>query len=83
MKTSLTNLGRVLSKTEQQHINGGGTCQYYSANSGLRRVGLSRAQAINFLHEAGDRWCCDSCGTASWADAPSVGPTMPKTVILN
>ncbi|QKX05039.1 hypothetical protein HN014_08955 [Aquimarina sp. TRL1] len=80
MKTSLANLGRILNKMEQQHINGGGTCQYYSANSGLRRVGLSMEEAKGLLHNAEDHWCCNSCSTASWANAPTEGDGKPRVI---
>ena len=68
MKKQILNLGRKLSRAEQQKINGGsGSCQYYNGALGCRMSGLTSSGAQAQLHTPLDHWCCESCDTASWA----------------
>ncbi|MDX8554959.1 hypothetical protein MK851_15190 [Tenacibaculum sp. 1B UA] len=66
----------VLEKKQQESVNGGGTCGYtttfitydYDGNAYETTVtdyGVSKADAKKAV-SAGGRWCCESCGSASW-----------------
>jgi len=67
MLQNILNLEGVvtLDKKAQGSIKGGGTCAVLvdgAAFSGLSKDHVFRILATN----GGGRWCCDSCGGASW-----------------
>ena len=55
----------VLNKKQQMSVNGG-DCAYYNGATGEVTYHLSSQGAQDSLQNAGDHWCCASCGTASW-----------------
>ena len=55
----------AISKSEMKAMKGGsGTCAYTGDGSVIRD--LSKGQVLFLLDMFGGRWCCDSCGSASW-----------------
>ena len=71
---NLVNLKGVktLNRKEQQLIFGGdGTCAFITGTSGegepVGRTHVSRSEALAGTSNGG-RWCCDSCGSASWIE---------------
>jgi hypothetical protein len=74
MKNTISNLGRVLARTEQKQINGGGlqlgsgSCAYYNGETGYVSYNLSSNEAQIMLSNGSDHWCCNNCGSASWYD---------------
>jgi hypothetical protein len=74
MKKQILHLGRKLSRTEQQKINGGSGCAYYNGETGEVTYGMSSSGAQASLSNPSDHWCCNSCGSASWYN-PSSGPS--------
>ena len=83
MKKQILNLGKKLSRTEQQKINGGsGTCAYYNGQTGQVTYNISSTQAQASLAHPEDHWCCDSCSSASWYN-PTPPNGSPKIVIGN
>jgi hypothetical protein len=71
---------KKLSRNELSKVNGGGTCAaftpattLYNSDTGefevtgsTTLVGMSMADARAWANTPGGRWCCDSCGSASW-----------------
>jgi hypothetical protein len=58
---------KSLSRNEMKKVMGGvvaGTCQ--SLVNGVHFVNMSKSEALQTV-AGGGRWCCDSCGSASWA----------------
>ena len=80
MKKQILNLGRKLSRAEQQKINGGGTCAYYNGQTGQVTYNISSAQAQASLANAEDHWCCQSCESASWYEPHAVNK-KPETIV--
>jgi hypothetical protein len=63
------NLGKSLGKSQQQGIRGAGSCQAYIQTEFGYTVltGLSARDAKSQVTKPGEKWCCDSCSSASWA----------------
>lgn len=57
-----------LNKSEMKSVTGGdyrtGSCAFKNKNGYVMR-GVSKQMALDMMGEGG-RWCCDSCGSASW-----------------
>lgn len=55
-----------LNKKEMKSVRGlgYGTCAFIT-KSGFVMTGVDKAMAIEFS-SGGGRWCCDSCGNATW-----------------
>lgn len=66
------NFGKTLSKKQMQEIKGGGTCAAYmptgNASGGpVATYNISKDEAQSWANSfPGGRWCCDSCGSATW-----------------
>ncbi len=72
----------VLGEEQMLTISGSGTCAAITASpcnqsephtescnggeGGVVYTELSKAEALEVISELGGRWCCDSCGSASW-----------------
>lgn len=57
----------VLNKKQQSQVKGSGTCAVMLGGyGGAVFTGLSKAHAMRVMAANGGRWCCDSCGSASW-----------------
>lgn len=57
----------ILNKMQQKTINGGGSCAVLIGGyGGSVFKGLTKAHAQAIMQKNVGRWCCDSCGSASW-----------------
>ncbi len=68
MKKSILNLEgvEVLSKNEMKATKGSGGCAWRHS-SGFIMHDISRAEVDHYRATmGGGRWCCSSCGSASW-----------------
>ncbi|WP_445722010.1 hypothetical protein [Flavobacterium sp.] len=73
MTKSILNLTgvKLLSKKQMKTVAGaGGTCSYTDGEGFIRR-GISKATALSLIamSDGAARWCCDSCGQATWLQA--------------
>lgn len=65
------NLGKTLTKNEMRQVKGGRGCAYLNptgnASGGpVVTYNVSMEEARDTARDVGGRWCCDSCGSASW-----------------
>jgi hypothetical protein len=61
---------KILSRDEMKNVVGGGTCA--ALINGVYVGGLTYQEASTSGSHPGDKWCCDSCSSASW-----VPPAQP------
>ena len=54
----------VLNKFQQQQIQGSGGCAVLVG--GAVFTGLEQGRAEKIGEKPGNRWCCDSCSSATW-----------------
>ena len=75
-KISLRSVSEFLTEPEMKRVTGGygsGTCCWHSTTSCDCRVSKTEALFMagcdsNGENCGGGGWCCDSCGTSTWAE---------------